>query len=605
MTDRSLALAATGRRWSAGRVGAAIAGGPPALPGWGRFFEELGCAGAIVGEGEVMGLVDVLVHPIRHVAAALRHNTRRVARVATRFNRAGLYIWDVIVWSRVEAARSGLISLELPESVLAKKHVLAGPPTLRVRALTGRLEHFNDGFAAVNVILFGNLQRPDVLSAHRYALPGPAFRGVYLWDSAFIAQIWRWWDRGVAGDVLRSVVALRDGDRLQHVVADFIQSAFTQPPLIAWSLAALVEDGADNALAAELYPALTGYHGWLLKHRRLSDGLFAWQHPYESGIDNSPRFSNRDESRFKVTTGTAAPDFSTYMVLQCEALAALARKVGHDADAAQFAKEADEIRAAMNARLWHEEDGCYYDRDHASGEWVRVRTIAALLPLWAGVPDEKKARRMLAQIIDPQRFGTLIPFPSVARDERSYELDMWRGPVWVNTAYGALLGLQRYGFHREMAELGWRLCEGVYHVFAEKRQIYEFYDPSVASIAALARKRGNWWKRLTLGGGPQREFVGWSGLVNTVMITLLFGFARHGGRRLLRPAFPAAAAGTVLRLSLPAEQLTIEVAVETPEMLRCFVQGPQGLRTFSAAFAETVDLDALLELPASPAAAPP
>ena len=551
-----------------------------------------------------MGLVDALIHPIRHAAVALRHNTRRVARLATRFNRAGLYIWDVIVWSRIEAARSGLISLELPEHVLAKKNVRAGPPTLRVRAVTGRLEHFNDGFAAVNVILFGNLQRPDVLSAHRYALPGPAFRGVYLWDSAFIAQIWRAWDREAAGDILRAVVALRDGDRLQHMVADFIQSAFTQPPLIAWSLAALAEDGASDALVAELYPALTGYHAWLLKHRRLGDGLFAWQHPYESGIDNSPRFSNRDESRFNATAGVAAPDFSAYMVLHDEALAALARRLGREAEAAQFAQEAAEVRAAMNARLWHEADGCYYDRDLASGEWVRLRTIASLLPLWAGVPDEARARRMLAQVMDPMRFGTLIPFPSVARDERSFELDMWRGPVWVNTAYGVLLGLQRYGFHREMAELGWRLCEGVYRVFAEKRQIYEFYDPGAASIAALARKKGNWWKQLTLGSGPQREFVGWSGLVNTVVVGLLFGFAREHGRRVLRPAFPLAATGTVLRLSLPAEQLTIEVAVETPDVLQGFVQGPGGLRTFSAAFAETIDLDALLEKPAPTSSAP-
>src|SRR5262249_30987553 len=154
--------------------------------------------------------------------------------------RAGLYLWDLIVWSRIEAGRSGLISLELPPALLAKKGLKHGPPLLRVRAPGGRFDAFNEGFAAVNALLFANLQLPDILSPHRYALPGPAFRGVYLWDSAFIAQIWAWWDRDVAIDVLRSVVALRDGDRLQHVVADFVQSAFTQPPLVAWSLERIV-----------------------------------------------------------------------------------------------------------------------------------------------------------------------------------------------------------------------------------------------------------------------------------------------------------------------------------------------------------------------------
>jgi hypothetical protein len=53
----------------------------------------------------------------------------------------------------------------------------------------------------------------------------------------------------------------------------------------------------------------------------------------------------------------------------------------------------------------------------------------------------------------------------------------------------------------------------------------------------------------------------------------------------------------VLRLNLPAEDLTIEVAVETPDHLHCFVQGPKGLRTFLAGFAEVIDIDAQLARP--------
>lgn len=75
----------------------------------------------------------------------------------------------------------------------------------------------------------------------------------------------------------------------------------------------VVEEDTDaRALAAELFSPLGAYHRWLFRHRRLPAGLFAWQHPYESGIDNSPRFSNCDESRFENTARFAAPDFSTY-----------------------------------------------------------------------------------------------------------------------------------------------------------------------------------------------------------------------------------------------------------------------------------------------------
>jgi len=79
----------------------------------------------------------------------------------------------------------------------------------------------------------------------------------------------------------------------------------------------------------------------------------------------------------------------------------------------------------------------------------------------------------------------------------------------------------------------------------------------------------------------------------------LFGFSRERGRRFVRPIFPDAAAGAVLRLTLPREELTVEVAVETPDRMHCFVQSPKGLRSFSAGFAEKVDLDALLDAPTS------
>jgi hypothetical protein len=34
----------------------------------------------------------------------------------------------------------------------------------------------------------------------------------------------------------------------------------------------------------------------------------------------------------------------------------------------------------------------------------------------------------------------------------------------------------------------------------------------------LRRKKGNLWKRLTLGSKPVKNFVGWSGLANTLVM---------------------------------------------------------------------------------------
>jgi neutral trehalase len=259
----------------------------------------------------------------------------------------------------------------------------------------------------------------------------------------------------------------------------------------------------------------------------------------------------------------SAADLSAYVVLQLDALRTMALRLDRPDEARVFAESASELRERMNRLLWSERDGLYYDLDGA-GVPVPVRTIAALLPLWAGVPTQPQARRMLGLIRDPTHFGTLIPLPSVDRSERAFEKDMWRGPVWVNTAYGVLQGLLRYGFQREAADLAFRLCRGVYEVFAREHQVFEFYDPDAWHTRDLRRKRGNWWKALTLGRGPQRDFVGWTGLVNTLVLEVLLGLrpAREGFS--LCPRLPPACAGTTWAVQLPGwgGRVTVSVVAE-------------------------------------------
>lgn len=513
---------------------------------------------------------------------------------ASRFNRSARYGLDLVLWSRLLASRRDPIPLDLPPALLAAKAVAHPPPALHVSGPPAEVAHWDEGFAAVYATLFLNLQMPNVLSAVRYAHPAPAFPGVYLWDSAFIAQVWKPWDLAVARDVNRAVIDLRDGDRLQHVVADLAQSAFTQPPVLAWSIAALHGGRVDAAALHYLrhvYEPLVAYNRWLYRQRRLAGGLFCWMHPYESGIDNAPRFSSRDERVLADTRPLAAPDLSAYVVLQNEALAEIAATLGREADAARFHEQAEALRARMNAYLWHEADGLYYDRHVHTGAFVRAKTIASLLPLWAGVPDAARAARLRDHLLDPAAFNTRLPLPSVARDDPAFEKDMWRGPVWINTAYAVILGLERYGYRHEAADLAFRLCEGVYRTYAEGRRLYEFYDPERHDTAELHRKRGNRWKRLTLGTKPRPEFVGWTGLVNTLVVEHLVGFRWEGGRRVLRPQFPPQAEGLGFSVRLPAEDLAISLEVCKDQRTRGTARSPAGVRAFEVAFGEAVRLD--------------
>jgi hypothetical protein len=523
----------------------------------------------------------------------LLFRARLATSIAMRFIRLLAYGFELVLLSKLFAGRSFRGPVDVTSALLKTKSVQHLPPGLTVSGPAGPIGRWSEGFAAVNAALFLNLRNPDALSASRYAHPAPSFRAIYLWDSAFIAQIWKWWDPEVAWDVLCSVVELRDGDRLQHFVAEITSSKLTQPPLLAWSLVQLghvAEAERFQVWVEALYDPLRAYHYWLFAHRQLPNGLFAWAHPYESGVDNAPRFSSRDERRLDDTRWLAAPDFCAYMVLKCEALAAMARRLGREDEAAAHEDEAAALRAAVNLHLWDDAEGLYFDRDLRSGVFVRSRTIASLLPLWGGIPDLQRAHRLRAHILEPTAFNTVIRLPSVALSDKAFGRDMWRGPVWLNTAFAVIAGLRRYGFHDAAADLAFRLCDGVYRTFEHTGRLHEFYDPERHDIEQLHRKRGNRWKRLTLGPRPVSDFVGWSGLVNTLVIEVLFGL-RHTARGLImQPRLPPQAEGLSFTLSLPRDGLSIELEVLANGAVCGHSAGRDSGSRFEAAFGDTVIL---------------
>lgn len=519
------------------------------------------------------------------------YRLRRIAAMLGRAQRLVVFGFEQLVLVRL-LERHRPIADSLTHALLHTKQIDCLPPELVVKDCSGQRDDWSHGFTAVNAALFLNLCNPDAVSRRRHARPAPAFRAIYLWDSAFIAQVWKWWDPLVAWDVLNAVVEGRDGPRLQHFVSEFQRSTYTQPPLIAWSLIQLrevIDDARYSDWIASAYAPLQDYHRWLVAERRLPNGLYAWAHAYESGVENAPRFGDREERRLRDTRNVAAPDLSAYMVLHGEALAAMALRLGDRAAAADYAREAEELRAAMNSYLWDEQQGLYFDRDLKTGKFIRSRTIASLLPLWAGVPDQRRARRLADHILNPAAFNTLTPLPSVALDDPEFELDMWRGPVWVNTAYAVLAGLRRYGFHAAASDLAFRLCDGVFRTFGQKRRFYEFYDPTAHTIANLNRKRGNRWKAITLGKGPVIDFVGWSGLVNTIFLEVLMGLHVTARGPALQPRFPARAEGLSFCLTLPLWNVEVDLHVLHGGVTRGVVRGAVH-KTFEVEFGEAIPL---------------
>jgi len=461
-----------------------------------------------------------------------------------------------------------------------EKGVIGDPPKLAANEDSGdeRARYWEKGFNQVYAELLSNLKNPKPPFKTRYVQPGPAWPDqVFLWDTAFISMVWRLWDVRTAMEINLAVLDHAKDGMLIHSKSPYKQDKDTQPPVMAVAVLTNYMWSGDREQLAHAYPVLKDYNQWLYDNRRHPCGLFFWQHPFESGMDNSPRFTNRAVTASADMEQFVAVDLSSYVALQNRALEYMAGKLGREQDARKFGERVVELNGLINEKLWDEDDGIYYDRDMNEDELVKIKTIASLLPLFCAVPDPARAARLRDHVMDPAEFNTPMPLPSVARDEESFFLDMWRGPVWINTSYMVVEGLEYYGFHEEAAEIAFRTVDAVYSVHDKTGEFYEFFDPERDDIKKLHRKT-TFMKVITGNDKPKPHFIGWTGLVNNLLVEHLIGLRKRDDGWAVCPRFPDDAAGMALKLTLPYPAIKLSVEVISRHEVRYEIEG-DGIET--------------------------
>lgn len=316
-------------------------------------------------------------------------------------------------------------------------------------------------------------------------------------------------------------------------------SGITQPPVLASAVRALHEAEPNGPFLEEVLPAVDAWHRWLERERSLDDsGLVAIMHPWESA-DNAPRFDAalarvdpheltfRRSDRRHLTAEERPTDLEygrylaiverlrdlgyrpaspseapfAYVDLCFNAVLAVAEydlawlfwEVGEDG--ARAAVRAARLRAAL-AERWDENKAAYQEGD-LHGEDGTTDTVADLFPLYAGVPDERQARKLFAESLwSPKRYGpskhapwaaTTVAKSSPAYNPRRY----WRGPVWINVNWFLIRGLERCGLSAEAEEL-----RALTLRLVETSGFAEYYHPSTGE--PLGSGDFSWSAALTL-----------------------------------------------------------------------------------------------------------
>jgi putative isomerase len=417
--------------------------------------------------------------------------------------------------------------------------VLANAETAIPTAPTEQIEIWAQTQGAVIQELQENLRPADATNPFVHVVPSPKFEAVYLWDSAFISQIWKLYDPRISQEIIQSVLVNQEPDgRIPLEVSLLNRSPLIQPPLLSWAVVGMLPAPPtqdSQKFLRDVYPKLKRFHQWIRFHRVQANGLFFWVSGDESGMDNSPRFSNRDESQHWDLTHTTMIDLSSYMVLDAQALAKIAWTLNLQQEAIEFEQEAEDLGHLIEGLLWNSQGG-YFDDVQLDGKFRGVQSIASYLPLVAGLGTPAQKQKMLSDLGDPEQFNTIIPFPTVARNSPFFEKDCWRGPVWVNMGYLMIQGLHRAGADEQAHAAAVALVNGVAFAHQNTGSFVEFYDPDRYDFKKLSRKRGTGlfgffygdWnllgvfehlfaKEFFLGQKPVDHFVGWTGLINNLI----------------------------------------------------------------------------------------
>ena len=352
-------------------------------------------------------------------------------------------------------------------------------------------ERFRRTYAYAWWIMANNLISPQGRVVYEAMTPSKInYVGLWLWDSAMHALAYRHVDPELARNQIRAMITCQLADGMlpdavydEGVIAEIdhpIRAEVTKPPILAWAALKLHETDPNLDFLQEIYVPLVRWNAWWFSMNDDDvDGLAQYNHPYSSGLDDSPLWD--------YGMPVESPDLNTYLCVQMGSLAEMAEALGMDAEGAMWRRRAAAIVRRMIESFW--DDGVGLFQALHDEQPVPVVTPFNLYPLWTGQLPDAIRDRLLAHLTDPGEFWGEYVLPTVARSDPHYDSDtMWRGPVWVNINYFFIEALRQVGRNELARELRKRTLDLV----MGQPSIYEYYSSETGEPPATAADIFGW-----------------------------------------------------------------------------------------------------------------
>jgi neutral trehalase len=274
----------------------------------------------------------------------------------------------------------------------------------------------------------------------------------------------------------------------------------SQPPVGSLVFRELYRRYGDRWLLEEVFDDLLEWNRWWVDHRSLG-GLLAWgSDPYElvagsglelsgvgerlgaaleSGLDNSPMYDDVPFDEHTHLMQLADVGLNGLYILDCEALADIARALGKGAAAQELGERAQAFRQALQG-LWDEDAGLFLNRRWDTGRPDHRLSPTNFYPLLGDAATPAQAERMVREhFYNPDEFWGEWILPSIARSDPAFpDQDYWRGRIWAPMNFLVYLGLRRYDLPQARRDLAERSKALLLKTWLENGWVCENYCPN-------------------------------------------------------------------------------------------------------------------------------
>ena len=216
------------------------------------------------------------------------------------------------------------------------------------------------------------------------------------------------------------------------------------------------------------------------------------------GVDNDPC------TYFRPDRSSGSIFLNCMMYKELRAMEYLAGCLNRQELAAEYARNAEELKAAVQEHCWDERDGFFYSVDlnlrpvstekemyhgGAPRTWdcliQRIGVWSGFLAMWADIATPEQAERMVREhFANEKTFNAPYGVRTLSKMEKMYSLkasgnpSTWLGPIWGVSNYLTWRGLIKYGFEPEARELASKTIALFGRDYERTGVLHEYYQPS-------------------------------------------------------------------------------------------------------------------------------